>query len=62
MPVLALAGLLGGIIIEAILALTLITLAVAVLGCTLALAISVRATKTHEVLMAVYGIEGVWVL
>ena len=61
-PVLALAGLLGGIIIEAILALTLITLAVAVLGCTLALAISVRATKTHEVLMAVYGIEFVWIL
>ncbi len=61
-PVLALAGLLGGIIIEAILALTLITMAVAVLGCSLALAISVRATKTHEVLMAVYGIEAVWVL
>ena len=61
-PVLALAGLLGGIIFEAILALTLITLALAVLGCTLALAISVRATKTHEVLMAVYGIEVVWVL
>ena len=61
-PVLALAGLLGGIIIEALLALTLITLAVAVLGCTLALAISVRATKTHEVLMAVYGIECAWIL
>src|SRR5262245_43204638 len=61
-PVLALAGLLGGIIIEAILTLTLITLAVAALGCTLALAVSVRATKTHEVLMAVYGIEAAWVL
>jgi ABC-type transport system involved in multi-copper enzyme maturation permease subunit len=61
-PVLALAGLLGGIIIDAILALTLITLVVALLGCTLALAFSVRATKTHEVLMAVYGIEVVWVL
>jgi len=61
-PVLALAGLLGGIIIEAIVALTLITLAVAVLGCTLALAVSVRATKTHEVLIAVYGIESAWVL
>lgn len=61
-PVLALAGLLGGIIIEAIVTLTLITLAVAVLGCTLALALSVRATKTHEVLMAVYGIEAAWIL
>ena len=60
-PVLALAGLLGGIIIEAIVTLTLITVTLAVLGCALAMAISVCATKTHEVLMAVYGIEAVWV-
>ena len=56
------AGLLGGVIFEAIVTLTLITVVLAVFGCSLALAISVRATKTHEVLMAVYGIEGVWVL
>ena len=61
-PVLALAGLLGGIIIEAIATLTLITFALAVLGCALALALSVRATKVHEVLMAVYGIEAVWIV
>ena len=61
-PVLALAGLLGGIIIEAIATLTLITLVLAVLGCALALAFSVRATKVHEVLMAVYTIEAVWIL
>ncbi len=61
-PVLALAGLLGGIIIEAIATLTLITFAVAIFGCALALAFSVRATKVHEVLMAVYGIEAVWIL
>ena len=61
-PVLALAGLLGGVVIEAIVTLTLITLVLAVFGCTLALAFSVRASKTHEVLMAVYGIEAVWVL
>jgi ABC-type transport system involved in multi-copper enzyme maturation permease subunit len=60
-PVLALAGLLGGIIIEAIVTLTLITIALAVLGCALALALSVRATKVHEVLMAVYGIEVIWI-
>ena len=62
MPVLALAGLLGGIVIEAIVTLTVLTVSLAVLGCSLALAFSVRATKTHEVLMAVYGIEAVWVL
>jgi ABC-type transport system involved in multi-copper enzyme maturation permease subunit len=61
-PVLALAGLLGGVIIEAIVSLTLITVTLAVFGCSLAMAISVRAAKTHEVLMAVYGIEAVWVL
>jgi ABC-type transport system involved in multi-copper enzyme maturation permease subunit len=61
-PVLALAGLLGGVIIEAIVTLTLITVMLAVFGCSLAMAISVRATKTHEVLMAVYGIEAIWVM
>ncbi len=61
-PVLAIAGLLGGVVIEAIATLTLITLVLALFGCTLALAISVRASKTHEVLMAVYGIEAVWIL
>ncbi len=61
-PVLALAGLLGGIVIEALATLTLITAALAVLVSALALAISVRATKVHEVLMAVYGIEAVWIL
>ncbi len=61
-PVLALAGLLGGIVIEAIATLTLITFALAVFGCALALAFSVRATKVHEVLMAVYGIEAVWIV
>jgi ABC-type transport system involved in multi-copper enzyme maturation permease subunit len=61
-PVLALAGLLGGIIFESILSLLVVTLGLALLGCTLALAISVRATKTHEVLMMVYGILAVWIL
>ena len=36
--------------------------ALAVLGCALAVAISVRATKTHEVLMAVYTLFGLWLL
>ena len=61
-PVMALAGLLGGVIIDAIVTLTLITIVLAVFGCALALAFSVRATKIHEVLMAVYAIEAVWVV
>jgi ABC-type transport system involved in multi-copper enzyme maturation permease subunit len=61
-PVMALAGLLGGVIIDAIVTLTLITIVLAVFGCALALAFSVRATKIHEVLMAVYAIEAIWVI
>src|SRR5262249_23500015 len=59
---LALAGMLGGIVIEAIVSLTLITAALAVFACALAMAISVRAKKTHEVLMGVYAIEACWIL
>jgi ABC-type transport system involved in multi-copper enzyme maturation permease subunit len=61
-PVLALSGLLGGIVLEAIVTLIVITVALAVFCSALALAFSVRATKTHEVLMAVYTIEAFWVL
>ncbi len=61
-PVAALAALLGGIEFGALGGAFVVSLALAVLGCALALAISVRATKTHEVLMAVYMIEGLWLI
>ena len=52
----------GGIIPEAIVILTLVTLAVSLLGCSLAIALSVRATRAHEVLMVVFAIwsSGSW--
>ena len=59
-PVLALATLLGGISPWELVVLTLVTAAVAVLCGALALALSTRATKTHEVLMAAYAVEVVW--
>ncbi len=62
LPVLAIVSLLGGIIPEALVILTVVTLAVALLGCALALALSVRAAKTHEVLMVVFAIWSVWLL
>ena len=62
LPVLAIVSLLGGIIPEALVILTTVTLAVALLGCSLALALSVRASKTHEVLMVVFAIWSVWLL
>ena len=58
----SLAGLLGGIDFAALLGLFVVSIALAVLGCSLALAISVKASKTHEVLMAVYLAFGVWLL
>ena len=61
-PVAALATLLGGVEFEAIAGLFVVSVTLAVLGCTLALTISVWAAKTHEVLMAVYMFGGLWLL
>jgi len=61
-PVLALAGLLGGIDFGSLAVLTVVTLAVAVFGCALALAVSVRAARAHDVLTVVYAVWGMWVL
>lgn len=62
LPVLFLGVLLGGIDPEALFGAFLVTLGVAVFGCALALTLSVWGTKTHEVLLAVYGIWAVVLL
>ena len=54
-PLTNLGSLLGGIDPVALGLAFLVALAVAILSCALALTISVWATKTHEVLMAVYA-------
>ena len=51
LPVTALAALLGGIDPQALFILFVVSVAVAVLGCSLALAISLRAAKIHEVII-----------
>jgi ABC-type transport system involved in multi-copper enzyme maturation permease subunit len=61
-PVVALAGLLGGVVPGAVVTLFLVSAALAVLGCALALAVSVRVGKPHEVLMVVYATFTVWLL
>jgi ABC-type transport system involved in multi-copper enzyme maturation permease subunit len=61
-PVLVLATLLGGIEPEAVAGSFIVTLAVALVSCTLALTLSVWMDKPHEVLMATYGVEAVWLL
>jgi ABC-type transport system involved in multi-copper enzyme maturation permease subunit len=62
LPVMALSTLLGGIDPVALAGAFLVTLGVAVLGCTLALTFSVWASKTHEVLLATYAVWAVWLL
>lgn len=59
LPVLFLGVLLGGIDPGALIGSYLVLLGVALFGCTLALTLSVWGTKTHEVLLATYGI---WVV
>ena len=61
-PVAALATLLGGVEYSAIVGLFVVSVSLALLGCILALTISVWAAKTHDVLMAVYMIDGLWLL
>jgi ABC-type transport system involved in multi-copper enzyme maturation permease subunit len=61
-PVLALTSLLGGIEPEAIFASFSVAVAVALVGCSLALLLSVWGDKPHEVLLAAYLIQGVWLL
>jgi ABC-type transport system involved in multi-copper enzyme maturation permease subunit len=61
-PVAALSALLGGIEFGAIAGTFVVSLSLAVLACTLAVAISVWAARTHAVLMAVYFLEGAWLL
>ncbi len=53
---------LGGVALDDIIGLTILSLVMAAFGCALALAVSVRSRKTHEVLMAVYAVWGVVIL
>jgi len=55
-PLLSLAALLGGIDPDAVIGLLLVTLGAAVLGCTLALTLSVWGTTLTEVVLATYAI------
>jgi ABC-type transport system involved in multi-copper enzyme maturation permease subunit len=54
-PVLAIGLLLGGVIPEAVATLFVASIALAMLGASLALLVSVRVGKSHEVLMVVYS-------
>jgi ABC-type transport system involved in multi-copper enzyme maturation permease subunit len=62
LPVMVLGSLLGGVDPEALFGALLVTLGCGVLGCSLALAFSVWATKTHEVMLATLAVWAFWVV
>ncbi len=62
LPIVALAGLLGGIDPLALAGSFLVSIGCAVLGCSLAMALSVWGRKTHEVLMLTYLMILLWLL
>jgi ABC-type transport system involved in multi-copper enzyme maturation permease subunit len=62
LPILALATLLGGIDPGALFGGFLVTVGVGVLGCALALAVSVWGNKPHEVMLVTYGVFAVLLL
>jgi ABC-type transport system involved in multi-copper enzyme maturation permease subunit len=62
LPALALSTLLGGVDPLALAGAFLITVGLAVLGCTLALFFSVWAAKPYEALLATYCVYGIWLL
>jgi ABC-type transport system involved in multi-copper enzyme maturation permease subunit len=62
LPVAALGTLLGGIDPMALTAAFVIAAGVAVLGCSLALALSVWLTKAHEVMIVVFAVWSAWLL
>ena len=62
LPVSALAALLGGIDIQALFSLFAVSAAVAVLGCALALLVSVQAAKTQDAIMAVLALWTCWLM
>lgn len=61
-PVAALTALLGGIEFGALAGAFAISMALAVIGCALALTVSVWVPKMHEVLTAVYAVFALWLI
>lgn len=62
LPLTSLLSLMGGVDPDALLGAFLVALGVAVLGCGMALAFSLRVTKTHEALLGTYAVWCLWLL
>ncbi len=61
-PVLCVSSSLGGVPPEALVRLELVTVGTAVLGCAVALAVSIVSRRLHETLMATYSLLAGWVM
>ena len=62
LPLMAILTLLGGVAPDALLGSFLVTIGIAVLGCSLALNFSLWAKKTHEALLGTYAVWGIWLV
>jgi ABC-type transport system involved in multi-copper enzyme maturation permease subunit len=62
LPILEILALVGGVIPDAILGAFMVTTGVAILGCSLALLLSLFAGKTHEALLGTYAVWGLWLM
>lgn len=61
LPVIGIAGLMGGIDPLALVGLFLVSVGCALVGCALAMALSIYGSKTHEVLIATYLVIIAWI-
>ncbi|HKI19252.1 MAG TPA: ABC transporter permease, partial [Isosphaeraceae bacterium] len=62
LPMMELLTLLGGVDPDALLGAFVVTLGVALMGCSLALVFSLWVGKTHEALLGTYAVWGLWLL
>ncbi len=62
LPLLAILMLLGGVAPDALLGAFLVTIGIAILGCSLALTFSLWSSKTHEALLGTYAVWGIWLV
>ena len=62
LPLLAILMLLGGVAPDVLLSGFLVTVGVAILGCSLALTFSLWSSKTHEALFGTYAVWGIWLV
>ncbi|WZO96269.1 ABC transporter permease [Isosphaeraceae bacterium EP7] len=60
LPLMAILTLMGGVDPEALVGASLVTVGLAVLGCSLAFLLSLWARKTHEALLGTYAVWGIW--